>query len=76
MNHQKAADPGNSGSDTFHSVYQICPEECIGCGTCFLHCYHDAIRQMDDCYQIDQTRCVECGRCIAFCPAGAIHKGS
>lgn len=72
MDQQKKTNPG---TDSFHSVYQIRPEECIACGTCFEACYHDAIRQLPDTYQIDQSRCVECGRCMAFCPANAIHKG-
>jgi indolepyruvate ferredoxin oxidoreductase alpha subunit len=66
--------PGASGT------YEVDPEKCVACGTCFqLGC--PAIVRSDEVYEvterhkakIDPVLCVGCDMCAQVCPQSAIH---
>jgi len=57
--------------------YQIDPERCKACGTCFKHCPALAIAGgKKQIHVIDQSKCTQCGTCFDVCPAafGAVQK--
>lgn len=59
-----------------HQLYKgskMCPEGCLGFGTCVRACPFDAIRMGPDGYPVvNPDRCVACGSCAAVCPRNVI----
>lgn len=46
--------------------------DCIGCGSCYRICAHEAPIIENGKAKIDHDKCVGCGRCLAVCPKDAI----
>lgn len=46
--------------------------DCIGCGSCYRICAHEAPVIENGKARIDHDKCVGCGRCLAVCPKDAI----
>ncbi len=51
---------------------KLCPDGCIGLGSCVKSCKFDAIRVIDGVAAVDYGKCVGCGACVASCPKGVI----
>ncbi|NLE13803.1 MAG: Fe-S cluster domain-containing protein [Clostridiales bacterium] len=51
---------------------KLCPNGCIGLGTCVAACKFDAIVVKDGVAAIDYDKCTGCGTCITRCPKGII----
>ncbi|MBQ9975580.1 MAG: RnfABCDGE type electron transport complex subunit B [Clostridia bacterium] len=51
---------------------KLCPNGCMGLGTCVAHCKFDAIKIIDGCAVVDRSLCRSCGVCVASCPKGLI----
>lgn len=47
---------------------KLCPNGCIGLGTCVSACCFDAIKVENGVAVIDYEKCQACGRCIEACP--------
>ena len=47
---------------------------CVGCGSCYRICAHEAPVIKNGKATIDHSKCVGCGRCLAVCPKDAIHQ--
>lgn len=47
---------------------KVCPNGCIGLGTCVSKCKFDAIKVVDGVAAIDYKKCTGCGTCIGACP--------
>lgn len=47
---------------------RICPNGCIGLGTCASRCPFHAIKVVDGVAVVDYTLCRGCGVCVAACP--------
>lgn len=47
---------------------KLCPNGCIGLGTCVTACCFDAIKVENGVAVIDYEKCQACGRCIEACP--------
>lgn len=47
---------------------KMCPNGCIGLGTCVSKCPFDAILVIDGVAVVDYHRCTGCGVCISSCP--------
>lgn len=47
---------------------KLCPNGCIGLGTCVAACCFDAIKVENGVAVIDYEKCQACGRCIEACP--------
>lgn len=52
---------------------KICPEGCLGGGTCAVFCTEGGITIKDDVAFIDKDLCVSCGACIKKCPKNLIE---
>jgi len=59
-----------------HQLYKgskMCPEGCLGFGTCVRACPFDAIRMGPNGYPVvNPERCVACGSCAIVCPRNVI----
>lgn len=51
---------------------KLCPNGCIGLGTCAAACKFDAIHIINGVAAVDYEKCVACGVCVASCPKGII----
>jgi electron transport complex protein RnfB len=47
---------------------KLCPNGCMGLGTCAANCKFDAISVVDGCAVVDRSLCRACGMCVAACP--------
>lgn len=47
---------------------KLCPDGCIGLGTCVGACPFDAIKVIDGVAAVDYDKCRGCGVCVAACP--------
>lgn len=51
---------------------KLCPDGCIGLGSCVKSCKFDAIRVINGVAAVDFDKCTGCGACVASCPKGVI----
>lgn len=51
---------------------KLCPNGCIGLGTCAASCKFDAIHIINGVAAVDYKKCVACGACVSACPKGII----
>ena len=51
---------------------KLCPNGCIGLGTCVTRCKFGAISVIDGVAVVDYRKCTGCGICAASCPKGLI----
>ena len=51
---------------------KLCPNGCIGLGTCAAHCPFDAIYIEDSIAVVDHKKCKGCGVCVSYCPKNLI----
>jgi Na+-translocating ferredoxin:NAD+ oxidoreductase RNF subunit RnfB len=51
---------------------KLCPNGCIGLGTCAAACKFDAIHIINGVAAVDYEKCVACGVCVSSCPKGII----
>lgn len=51
---------------------KLCPNGCIGLGTCAVVCPVDAIHVEKGVAAVDYTKCIGCGVCTSACPRGII----
>ena len=47
---------------------KVCPNGCIGLGTCVAACKYDAIHVVDGLAVVDAHKCIGCGACATLCP--------
>ena len=47
---------------------KLCPNGCIGLGTCVSVCPFDAIKIENGLSAVDYTKCQGCGKCVEACP--------
>jgi len=47
---------------------KLCPNGCIGLGTCVSSCKFDAIHVVDGVAAVDYDKCRACGECVYSCP--------
>lgn len=52
---------------------KLCPDGCIGLGTCVSACPFEAISVIDDVAAVDYSKCRGCGLCAAVCPKNIIE---
>ena len=52
---------------------KLCPNGCIGLGTCAAACKFDAIRIINGVAAVDYDKCKACGACVAACPKRIIR---
>lgn len=52
---------------------KLCPNGCIGLGTCVRSCKFGAISVRDGVAVVDYNLCRACGMCVASCPKGIIE---
>ncbi len=51
---------------------KLCPNGCIGLGTCAAACKFDAIHIINGVAAVDYEKCRACGMCVAACPKSII----
>ena len=51
---------------------KLCPNGCIGLGTCKAACKFDAIHIINGVAAVDYDKCRACGMCVSACPKGII----
>lgn len=51
---------------------KLCPNGCIGLGSCASACKFDAISVKDGVAAVDYNKCKACGECVSACPKGII----
>ncbi len=51
---------------------KLCPDGCIGLGSCVKSCKFDAITVINGVAAVDFDKCVGCGACTVSCPKGLI----
>jgi heterodisulfide reductase subunit A-like polyferredoxin len=51
---------------------KLCPNGCIGLGTCAAACKFDAIHIINGVAAVDYKKCTACGACVASCPKSII----
>lgn len=51
---------------------KLCPNACIGYGSCVSACPQGAISVANDVAKVDYVKCVGCGLCTKACPKGII----
>lgn len=51
---------------------KLCPNGCIGLGTCAAACKFDAIHIINGVAAVDYEKCVACGMCVSACPKSII----
>lgn len=47
---------------------KLCPNGCIGLGSCVAHCPTGAISVEDGVASVDYHKCIGCGKCASVCP--------
>lgn len=47
---------------------KMCPNGCVGLGSCVKHCRFGAISIVDGVAVVDYEKCTGCGVCASFCP--------
>lgn len=52
---------------------KLCPNGCIGLGTCAAACKFDAIKIINGVAAVDYDKCKACGACVAVCPKRIIR---
>lgn len=52
---------------------KLCPNGCIGLGTCVSVCKYDAIHVVDGLAVVDPDKCIGCGACSNICPKHLIR---
>ena len=52
---------------------KLCPNGCIGLGTCAGACKFDAIHIINGVAAVDYEKCTACGACVSACPKGIIR---
>lgn len=52
---------------------RLCPNGCIGLGTCAAHCPFEAISIVEGVAVVDYRLCAGCGVCVAHCPKNLIE---
>ena len=52
---------------------KVCPNGCVGHGTCVKACAFDAIHVIDGVAVVDYEKCTGCGMCAAACPKSIIR---
>jgi len=52
---------------------KLCPNGCIGLGTCAASCKFDAIHIINGVAAVDYEKCRACGACVSACPKGIIQ---
>lgn len=52
---------------------KLCPNGCIGLGTCVRSCAFDAISVVDGVAVVDYAKCRGCGVCVTACPKNLIE---
>lgn len=52
---------------------KLCPNGCIGLGSCKAACAFDAIQIINGVAAVDYDKCRACGSCVAVCPKGLIR---
>lgn len=51
---------------------KLCPNGCIGLGTCASVCKFDAIHIINGVAAVDYAKCTACGACVASCPKSIV----
>ena len=51
---------------------KVCPNGCIGLGTCVAHCPFGALSVKEGIAHVDEALCRGCGVCVTFCPKNVI----
>jgi len=51
---------------------KVCPNGCIGLGTCVKHCPFEALSIVNGIATVDEEKCRGCGVCVTFCPKKVI----
>ncbi len=51
---------------------KLCPNGCIGMGSCVSACKFDAIHVENGVANVDYHKCKACGECVSACPKGII----
>ncbi len=51
---------------------KLCPNGCIGLGSCAKACKFDAIKIVNGVAAVDYNLCHACGQCVSTCPKGII----
>ena len=67
---------GNTGCEaeiTFMGGRKICPEGCLGGGTCAAACTENGIKITDGVAVTDKDLCQSCGACVKKCPKNLIE---
>ena len=52
---------------------KVCPNGCIGLGTCVKHCPFEALSVVDGIARVDEDKCRGCGVCVSSCPKSVIR---
>ncbi len=52
---------------------KLCPNGCIGIGSCVAHCPFHAISVVQGVAVVDYRKCVGCGVCVPYCPKHLIR---
>ena len=52
---------------------KLCPNGCIGLGSCKAACKFDAIHIINGVAAVDYDKCRACGACVSACPKGIIR---
>lgn len=52
---------------------KLCPNGCMGFGTCVEACKFDAIKIINGTAAVDYHKCQACGACVSACPKGLIQ---
>ena len=67
---------GNKGCD-YQSVYmggkKVCPEGCLGDGTCAIACTNNGINVKEGVAVANKELCTACGACVRKCPKNLIE---
>lgn len=67
---------GNEGCislNQYMNGVKVCPEGCLGGGTCQSKCTYNAVTIKDGVASIDKSLCEACGSCVNNCPKSIIE---